>query len=209
MDSSFEQVLEKYPEKDIHLRGFTHVVLEQDGQIVGDSGWLQNQITDEGVRQYLAYALGAIGGSKQVVAVALGTGTVPGAAATTLDGEITGTSSGGRVTVTAASSGSTAVQFTATFSSSNSFVTATANISNIGLFNTSAYTSGTLFAGNTYGSSSCATNQNVNTRRHLTAMPDSKLRKLGGRLSEIIPNQHQANCLRARVETKDGALSLN
>jgi hypothetical protein len=54
------------------------------------------------------------------------------------------------------------VQFTATFASSDSFMSATANISNIGLFQQSNVTTGTLFAGNTYASSSCATNQNVN-----------------------------------------------
>ena len=52
------------------------------------------------------------------------------------------------------------MQFTGTFSSSNSFVTSTQNISNIGLFATSS--GGTLFAGNTFASSSCATNQDVN-----------------------------------------------
>ena len=61
---------------------------------------------------------------------------------------------------TAATNGSTSGQFTATFSSADSFVTNTQNLSNIGLFATSA--AGTLFAGNTFASSSCATNQNVN-----------------------------------------------
>jgi hypothetical protein len=59
---------------------------------------------------------------------------------------------------------------TATFASANSFITATASISNIGLFQTSGPTtaSGTLYAGNTYTSSSLATNQNVNATYTIT-----------------------------------------
>ncbi len=139
----------------IKVRGFFRVAIEEDGKIVGDSGYVENQITNEGKRNYLARTLGALAGSLQVSHVALGTGTVPAAADTSLQGEVVL-----RTTVTAATSGSTAVQFTATFSSANSFVTDTRNISNIGLFNSSS--TGTLFAGNTYASSSCATNQSVN-----------------------------------------------
>lgn len=145
----------------VKIRGFYRVQIEEDGEIKGDSGWLENQITDSGVRYYLAYTLGSISGSLYVSHAALGSGTVPASNATSLDGEVVK-----RQAVTAASSGSTAVQFTATFSSTNSFVTNTQNISNIGLFNSSS--TGTLFAGNTYASSSCATNQNVNTTYTIT-----------------------------------------
>jgi hypothetical protein len=142
-------------------------ITEKDGRVVGDSGWIENQITNLGFNEYLVSTLGAIAGSKQVGFMALGTGSVPGAAATTLNGELDQTSS--RAAVTAAtSSSSKALRFTATFSSANSFTSATVNISNIGLFNTSAVTTGTLFAGNTYASSSCATNQNVNATYDIT-----------------------------------------
>lgn len=148
--------------EDVKIRGFFRVQLENpDGEIVGDTGFCENQITNSGKRYYLAYALGAIAGSLQVSHVALGTGSVPGAADTTLQGEVVL-----RTTVTAASNGSTSVQFTATFASAGSFVTNTQNISNIGLFNSSS--TGTLFAGNTYASSSCATNQNVNVTYNIT-----------------------------------------
>ena len=140
----------------IAVKGMYRVHITEDDKIVGDSGWKQNQVTNEGFRNFLARLLGAIASSSQVTHAALGSGTVPGAAATTLDGEVES-----RASVTAAtSSDSKAVQFTATFSSSDSFVTNTQNLSNIGLFG--AASSGTLFAGNTYASSSCATNQNVN-----------------------------------------------
>lgn len=141
----------------IRIRGFYRVqVTNEDGSLAGDSGWHENQVTNEGFRYYLAALLGKTTGSSQIGYMALGTGTVPGAAATTLDGEVTS-----RTAVTAqTSSTSKAVRFTATFSSAGSFVGATVSLQNIGLFATN--TAGTLFAGNTYGTSSCATNQNVN-----------------------------------------------
>ncbi len=146
----------------IKIRGFYHVQLvDPDGSIVGDSGECENQITNAGFRYYLSYLLGAIAGSLQVSHMALGTGGVPNATDTTLPGEVVG-----RAAVSAASSGSTSVQFTATFASANSFVTDTRNISNIGLVNSS--NAGTLFSGNTFASSSCATNQTVNCTYRIT-----------------------------------------
>jgi len=143
-------------ENTIKVKGMFRVQIEEDGTVVGDSGWLENQVTNLGFNQYLVSSLGSIAGSKYITHMALGSGTVPGAAATTLDGEVEK-----RTSITAAtSSGSKTLRLTATFGSSDSFVTNTQNISNVGLFNTSS--GGTLFAGNTYASSSCATNQNVN-----------------------------------------------
>lgn len=139
----------------VGVRGFFRVQIEEDGFVVGDSGWTENQITNLGFRN-LALLLGGIAGSSQVSHLALGTGGAPASNATSLGGEVVV-----RAAVTAASNGSTSVQFTATFSSANSFVTNTQNISNIGVFATSS--GGTLLAGQTYASSSCATNQNVNT----------------------------------------------
>lgn len=146
----------------IKVKGMFHLQIteDQDGKtvIVGDSGWKHNQITNLGFNQYLVSALGSIAGSKYVSHMAIGTGGAPAASDTTLAGE-----QSVRIGVTAAtSSGSKTVRFTATFASADSFVTASKNISNIGLFNTSTAAGGTLFAGNTYTSSACATNQNVN-----------------------------------------------
>lgn len=140
----------------IGVRGMFHIHLrEQDGELVGDSGWMENQVVNLGFNHYLVSTLGAIGGSKVITHMGLGTGTQPGAAGTDLEGE-----TDKRTSVTAAtSSGSKTLRLTATFGSSDSFVTATRNLSNVGLFNTSA--AGSLFAGNTFASSSCATNQQV------------------------------------------------
>lgn len=139
----------------VTVKGSFRLQIVEGERVVGDSGWWTNQITNEGFRAMLRTVAG-ITGSSQITHLALGSGGAPAAADTTLGGEVVK-----RQAVTAAtSSTSKAVQFTGTFSSANSFVTNTQNISNIGLFATSS--GGTLFAGNTYASSSCATNQDVN-----------------------------------------------
>lgn len=140
------------------VRGMFRVQIDEDGEIVGDSGWRENQITNLGFNQFLVSALGSISGSKYVSHIALGTGGAPAASDTSLAGEL---AEAVRKAVTAAtSSTSKALQLTATFASADSFVTANRAISNIGLFNSSA--AGTLFAGNTFASSTVATNQAVN-----------------------------------------------
>lgn len=144
----------------IKIHGFSRVQIEEDGKIVGDSGFIgPNQIVNLGFLNYLVKNIGQSSGSVQVGYVALGTGSEPGAADTGLDGEIM--SSTQRKAVTFVNVGSTTAQFTATFASSDSFLSAAADLSNIGLFNTTA-TGDTIFAGNTFASSSCNTNQNVN-----------------------------------------------
>jgi hypothetical protein len=146
----------------IKVRGFFRINITEDlpdgtENIVGDSGWYPNLITNQGKSKYICDALGHAGTSKYVSYVALGTGGAPAATDTTLSGEIMASTQ--RVAVTYANNGSTACQFLATFASANSFTSSTVNISNIGLFSTTT-TSDTLMCGNTYASSSCATNQN-------------------------------------------------
>lgn len=144
------------------IRGFFRLQIMEGDKVVGDSGVVQNTVTNEGFRDYLARALGAQANSKQVSHAALGTGTAPGAAATTLDGEITH-AAGSRDAVSAAtSSDSKAIRFTGTFASADSHNTTTVNIANIGLFQQSNTNTATIFAGATYDSSSWATNQSVN-----------------------------------------------
>lgn len=148
------------------IKGMFHVQIEEDGKIVGDSGWIENQITNLGFNNIVNQLGTGLTGSK-IMAVALGTGGAPAAADTVLAGEVlaTGANSVIRPTLTAAtSSTSKTLRNTATFSSANSFASASYNISNIGLWSTTGpvSTSGTLLAGNTYTSSALATNQNVN-----------------------------------------------
>lgn len=143
------------------VRGFFRVQITEDGKgVMGDSGWKENQVTNLGIRQYLVDWL-ASGAGKSVTYMALGTGGAPASNDTALSGELTHSTSG-RAAVSSSIVASGTNQFTGAFASANSFVTATANISNIGLFNTSTTGVGTLFAGNTFASSSCATNQSVN-----------------------------------------------
>jgi hypothetical protein len=140
----------------VKVRGFYHVQIVDGDKIVGDSGWNANQVTNLGFNQFLVSALGSISGSKYVSHMALGTSGAPAAADTALTGEV-----GTRTAVTAAtSSSSKTLRLTATFAAGWHTSAGAFNISNIGLYNSSS--SGTLFAGNTYASSSCASNQAVN-----------------------------------------------
>lgn len=151
----------------LKVRGFFRLQIEEDGKIVGESGWVENNVTNDGHRDYLARALGALANSKQVSHAALGTGGAPADADTALAGEVTH-AAGSRDAVAAATNGSTSVRFTGTFASANSHNTATVNISNIGLFQQSNTNTGTVFAGAAYASSSWATNQSVNYTYDIT-----------------------------------------
>lgn len=147
------------------LKGFFRVNITEDvngkQKIVGDSGWKENQVTNLGIQDYLVDALLGNAGNKAVSHMALGTGAAPASNATALLGEITHAADS-RKSVTTSIVASRTAQFTAAFNSVDSFVTAALNISNVGLFETSTTEGGTVFAGNTYTSSSLATNQNVN-----------------------------------------------
>lgn len=153
----------------VQIRGFyrLHITEDKDGEeiIVGDSGWHENTLTNLGIQNYLAKTLAASAGSKQIGFIAIGTGAAPATNATVLAGEIMGSTHRKAVTKSyssrTVSNGSGTMQFTATFASSDSFLTGASNISNIGLF-AATTTNDTLFAGNTYASSACATNQNIN-----------------------------------------------
>ena len=145
------------PQEKVSLRGFYRIQIVDGDKIVGDSGYHQNQVTNLGFNQFLVSALGSISGSKYISHLALGTGGAPAASDTALAGEV-----GTRTAVTAAtSSSSKTLRLTATFAAGWHTSASAHNISNIGAFN--SLSAGTLFAGNTYASSSCASNQAVNT----------------------------------------------
>lgn len=143
----------------IRARGFFRLHIMEDGKVVGDSGWCENQIVDNGFQQFLMYAIIASGGSKTATHAAIGTGTVPGASATTLPGELTDAATC-RCALTTGTSGSKTVNFTFTLASG--ITVAARTIQNVGLFNGSTTAAGTMFAGNTYATSALATNQAVN-----------------------------------------------
>jgi len=148
------------------LRGFFRLQITEDKdgkeKIVGDSGWKENQVTNLGIQDYLVnWLVGDTAGGKSIIHMYLGTGAAPASNGTSLAGEIVDATDS-RKAVTTSIIASRTAQFTAAFASSASFVTAAKDISNIGLINTLTTALGTLFAGNTYASSSLATNQNVN-----------------------------------------------
>ncbi len=147
---------EAIPAEGIRVKGcFRLHIVDLDGKIVGDSGWVKNQVTNLGFNKFLVSAIGSIAGSLYVSHVGLGTGAGPAAADTSLGSEV-----GTRQAVTAAtSSTSKSVRFTATFAAGWHTSAAAFNISSIGLFNSSS--GGTVFSGTTYSSSSCASNQAV------------------------------------------------
>jgi hypothetical protein len=157
------------PFKDaIGLRGFFRLRItedEADGteRIVSESPWVPNQVTNLGKSNYLCTPL-ANGTALMISRMSLGTGTVPAAADTTLNGELTEAGAGAsttrwRISVASLITGSTAVEFQATFNSSFSFVTTSHVIQNIAIMNDTS--TGTIFAGATYATSNLQTNQNV------------------------------------------------
>ena len=148
---------------EVGLKGCFRLRIREDDKIVGDSGWLKNLVTNDGIEKFFAYSFAGSAGSLQVSHLSIGTGGVPASNDTALAGESIVSSRRGAValafTQRVDSTNTATMQFAATLASSDSFVTAAANISNIGLFNSSS--AGTLMAGNTYTSSALATNQNV------------------------------------------------
>lgn len=148
-------VTEKKTRRDegVTVRGFFRLKIGEGNSIVGDSGWVENTIVNDGFDQYICRSLGAVAGSKTIAYVNLGTGTAPNATHTTLHGE-TGT----RKTTSNSVVASKTLQMTAAFDSTD-HPGGTPSIGNVGLFN--AVSSGTLFSGNTFGSSAWNSNQSI------------------------------------------------
>jgi hypothetical protein len=143
------------------LKGFFRINIEdQDGTISGDSGWVENNITNLGFQYYIVERMLASANSLRVGAIALGSGGAPADADLSLDGEHQARATLGPANMSVV--GSKTAQFVATFNSGLSFVTDTATLSNIGLFAYTSANSGQIFAGNNYSQSQVATNQNVN-----------------------------------------------
>ena len=145
----------------LKARGFWRLQIEEDGNIVGDSGWHKNIVTTGGF-QNICNLIGTSLTGSQWSHANVGTNGTPASNATALPSEVVGTSATvQRAGVTASTqSGSKTLRFVATLSSSNSFVTQSETINNVGLFAHS--TTDNLQAGVSYTASSVATNQNVN-----------------------------------------------
>jgi hypothetical protein len=139
-------------------------IVDPDGSIVGDSGWVKNYVTNLGLQHYLAELLVGQANSKRLGYLALGTGGLPTSTDTTLAGELMASTK--RVAIGAntafssrsSSNGSCTLFLYGTFTAS--FCTAAASISNVGLY-AATTTNDTLFSGATYSSSQLNTNQAV------------------------------------------------
>ena len=157
----------KQPNDSLKVKGMFRIQIDESGKMVGDSGWKRNTITNLGFQQYLVLSLGSLSGSKYVSHISIANNT------SAIDPTATGltTELDKRTTVTANGtilSGSKSLRFTGAFLSSlntnaaSAWIAAsnaTRTIQSVGLFNTSS--GGTMFAGNTFSSSTIATNQSL------------------------------------------------
>lgn len=153
----------------IKVHGFFRLQIQEAGKggkkkVVGDSGWCKNQVTDLGFQHYIVETIGSIAGSSQAAYLALGTGTAPAAAATSLPNELTD-AAGCRMAVSPSAVSSKTLRLTASLNSN--IITAARTINNIGIFAVSTTAAGSILAGNTYATSSLATNQTVSATYEL------------------------------------------
>ena len=155
---------EKFKEG-ISVKGFFRIAIEQDGKLIGDTGYFPNQVGNIGIEQYAAYTIGASAGSKQLSYFALGSGGTMATDGTTIPSEVLQASKRASISAKSFSSrtvsnGSASLYLYGQFASGDSFVNNSYNISNIGIGN--SVSGGTLFCVQTFNSSQVSTNQNVN-----------------------------------------------
>ena len=145
----------------IGIRGFYRLNIQEADKngkmkVVGDSGWVENTVTNYGFEQAIATQVGGAAGAAPTH-LALGTGTAPGATATTLEGEIA-TASDCRMAISTSVVSSKTLRMTGSLNSG--LIGAASTIKNIGVWGHSS--TGTVMSGNTYATSQLATNQTVN-----------------------------------------------
>ena len=145
----------------IPVRGFFRIQIgegEDGKKIVGDSGWCENEVVNEGFEDYVIGSLGAIAGSKQITNIQLGTGTAPNVTHTALDGSTKGGTCSNSVIA------SKTLQSTISFASGD-HPTGTPTLQNIAIGNTAS--GATIMAGNTYEASVWNSNQAVSATYQL------------------------------------------
>ena len=124
-------------------------------QVKGDSGWHKNMITNAGAQQFIVEKM--TGGGSLVSYAALGSGGTVASTLTAIPAEVATAS--GRFAVAGAVSASRTLRFTGSLQSN---VLPATTIGNVGLYAVTTTNAGTMFAGNTFTSSTLATNQAVN-----------------------------------------------
>ena len=154
--------MNKITKDNIGVRGFYRLQIQEAGKngkmkVVADSNWLENTVTDYGFSSAITTQVGGAAGVPPTH-LALGTGTAPGAGATSLEGEIGATTDGTRMSMTTSVVSSKTLRMTGSLNSG--LIGGASTIKNIGVFGHSS--SGTVMSGNTYATSQLATNQTVN-----------------------------------------------
>lgn len=152
----------------IDVKGLFRLQIGEDknGKTVvkGDSGWVKNTITESGFDDYIVGAIGGIAGSSQILGMALATqSTAVNSTQTSLNGE-----TNGRKTPTNSLVGNGTLQCTASWSSTDNG--GACDIGSLALYHTSA-AGGSMAAGQTFESSTWATNQNVSATYQLQFSP--------------------------------------
>ena len=69
------------------LKGCFRLRIREDDKVVGDSGWMENLVTNDGIEKFFASCFAGSTGSLQVSHLSIGTGGVPASDATALTGE--------------------------------------------------------------------------------------------------------------------------
>lgn len=148
----------------VGLRGVFRIKIGEDKNgktiVVGDSGWIENQIVNLGWQDYIMASIGSVTGSKYVKRMILGTGGAPASNATSLAGETTRSTN-----INAATVGSFTLRFTTQWTSAL-HPGGSPTIANAALINDTA-SGGTILCGNTYTGSSWASNQGVSATYEL------------------------------------------
>ena len=149
------------------IRGFMRLAIydygpngEPEHRLVSDSGLIQNQITNIGFLNYIAYVLGQSAGSQLVSYAALGTGTTPASNTGGLPGEVVQFSDQRRP-ITVSFNGSTQIQWIASWASGYQTATTPIVLQNAGLYALSQTSNQSLMCGKTYATQTWASNQSA------------------------------------------------
>ena len=126
----------------IKMRGMFLVQFLEDGKIVRDLGWRENQITDGGILQFLVNALLPLATGKKIGWMSVGLGGAPIPGDNVLEDEIST-----RSAVTGTAIGSNKARFLAIFPSSSCLSAHPVTISNVGLFDSDIVATSVLFSG--------------------------------------------------------------
>lgn len=148
----------KKKSKGVRVRGFIRgQLVDNTGKICGDTGWIQNKLTNAGLTQL---ALAAVGTGNYVVGY-MRPGTQTAAVDMTQTDVVGATHS--FITAATSTSGTCTATFTVDFGSAS--LSASCNVGAVGLYKTNS--AGSLYAMQTFATSQWNTNQDFNVTYQL------------------------------------------